>query len=562
MHEVESAQVTVDEMHHRFLHVHDMDKVRRSPPPSPRAPSARWSSATPSGAPTASSAASRRKASTPPPSTATSASGVREQALKDFDDGKLHVLVATDVAARGIHVDDVDVVIHYDPPTDHKTYLHRSGRTARAGESGVVVTLVLWNQELEVKRLQKRIGWSTSPSSRSSPTIPASGTCWPGIPPRSWSLPDRPTRAWLTALRAWAGDGSVAARPLLAGLTRELFVREGLAGTQVELLDAEGIDGFPPMPDGAGADLLGLAHEALLAPADRKARGAHYTPPALADRLVALSLPPTAAAVLDPACGGGAFLLAAGRALVARGRSAGEAVRCLHGIDVDPLAVEVARAATALWSGGTPAKVTVGDFLVLAPEPPAVGGGSGATTDGFDAVIGNPPFASPLRVTTSRSGSSPGAYTDTAGLFLLRALDLLRPGGRVGLIQPQSVLTSRDADGVRAAVEERAALRALWVAEERVFAASTHVVAVIAEKGGAAGPVDSTADRPSSPAAGHRARGGRWRPGPGGCPRWTWGRGRRSARSPRRRPGSVTSSTGCSTTSPRTAPVCHSSPPA
>jgi SAM-dependent methyltransferase len=308
--------------------------------------------------------------------------------------------------------------------------------------------------------------------------IPASGTCWPGIPPRSWSLPDRPTRAWLTALRAWAGDGSVAARPLLAGLTRELFVREGLAGTQVELLDAEGIDGFPPMPDGAGADLLGLAHEALLAPADRKARGAHYTPPALADRLVALSLPPTAAAVLDPACGGGAFLLAAGRALVARGRPAGEAVRCLHGIDVDPLTVDVARAATALWSGGAPAAVTVGDFLVL------------ARTDGFDAVIGNPPFASPLRVTTSRSGSSPGAYTDTAGLFLLRALDLLRPDGRVGLIQPQSVLTSRDADGVRAAVEARAALRALWVAEERVFAASTHVVAVIAEKGGAAGPVD------------------------------------------------------------------------
>jgi superfamily II DNA/RNA helicase len=52
----------------------------------------------------------------------------------------------------------VDVVIHYDPPSDHKTYLHRSGRTARAGESGLVVSLVLWNQELEVKRLQKRLG--------------------------------------------------------------------------------------------------------------------------------------------------------------------------------------------------------------------------------------------------------------------------------------------------------------------------------------------------------------------------------------------------------------------
>ena len=73
--------------------------------------------------------------------------------------GSVEVLDAnTDVAARGIHVDDIDVVIHYDPPSDHKTYLHRSGRTARAGESGVVVSLVLWNQELEVKRLQTRIG--------------------------------------------------------------------------------------------------------------------------------------------------------------------------------------------------------------------------------------------------------------------------------------------------------------------------------------------------------------------------------------------------------------------
>ena len=68
------------------------------------------------------------------------------------------MLVATDVAARGIHVDDIDIVIHYDPPEDHKTYLHRSGRTARAGESGIVVTLVLWDQKGEVRRLQKRIG--------------------------------------------------------------------------------------------------------------------------------------------------------------------------------------------------------------------------------------------------------------------------------------------------------------------------------------------------------------------------------------------------------------------
>jgi len=82
----------------------------------------------------------------------------REKSLADFMAGQLSVLVATDVAARGIHVDDIDVVIHYDPPEDHKAYLHRSGRTARAGQGGLVVTLLLWDQELEVRRLQKRLG--------------------------------------------------------------------------------------------------------------------------------------------------------------------------------------------------------------------------------------------------------------------------------------------------------------------------------------------------------------------------------------------------------------------
>ena len=81
----------------------------------------------------------------------------RERALADFQDGKLPVLVATDVAARGIHVDGVDVVIHYDPPEDHKAYLHRSGRTARAGEAGVAVMLSLWNEENEVRVIQRRL---------------------------------------------------------------------------------------------------------------------------------------------------------------------------------------------------------------------------------------------------------------------------------------------------------------------------------------------------------------------------------------------------------------------
>ncbi len=84
----------------------------------------------------------------------------REKALKQFTEGTIHVLVATDVAARGLHIDDVDTVVHYDPAEDHKDYLHRSGRTARAGNSGLAVTLVLWDQQLDVAKLQKRLGLS------------------------------------------------------------------------------------------------------------------------------------------------------------------------------------------------------------------------------------------------------------------------------------------------------------------------------------------------------------------------------------------------------------------
>ena len=81
----------------------------------------------------------------------------REKALADFSSDKLHVLVATDVAARGLHIDGVDVVIHYDPPEDEKAYLHRSGRTARAGSEGVVVSLLLWNQLVEAEVIQRRL---------------------------------------------------------------------------------------------------------------------------------------------------------------------------------------------------------------------------------------------------------------------------------------------------------------------------------------------------------------------------------------------------------------------
>jgi superfamily II DNA/RNA helicase len=83
---------------------------------------------------------------------------LRERTLGDLASGKRPVVVATNVAARGLHVDDIDVVIHYDPPADYKSFVHRSGRTARAGESGLVVTLVEWDQVEDVQRLQRASG--------------------------------------------------------------------------------------------------------------------------------------------------------------------------------------------------------------------------------------------------------------------------------------------------------------------------------------------------------------------------------------------------------------------
>ena len=82
----------------------------------------------------------------------------RTRSLRQFIDGNVQALVATDVAARGIHVDDVASVIHYDPPEDHKTYLHRSGRTARAGRGGLVVSLLQPEQMGDARRMQRRLG--------------------------------------------------------------------------------------------------------------------------------------------------------------------------------------------------------------------------------------------------------------------------------------------------------------------------------------------------------------------------------------------------------------------
>jgi len=158
-HEVESDEPTVEEMEHRFLFVHEMDKVKVA-------------AAIANGVDrvlmfcnykrTADKLVRelRKEGITAAPIHGDLSQAARERSLADFMAGKVPVLVATDVAARGIHVDGVDVVIHYEPTDDHKNYIHRSGRTARAGEQGVAVTLMLWNEENAIRTVQRRLGLS------------------------------------------------------------------------------------------------------------------------------------------------------------------------------------------------------------------------------------------------------------------------------------------------------------------------------------------------------------------------------------------------------------------
>jgi superfamily II DNA/RNA helicase len=158
-HEVESDQPTVDLMEHRFLKVHQMDKVTVAASIIGGADRCLVFVRTKRGADRVSSDLRREGVKV----------GVihgdlpqknRSRAMADFGSGAIRALVATDVAARGLDVKGVDVVLHYDPAEDHKAYLHRSGRTARAGKTGVAVSLVLWDQEREADALQKRLGIS------------------------------------------------------------------------------------------------------------------------------------------------------------------------------------------------------------------------------------------------------------------------------------------------------------------------------------------------------------------------------------------------------------------
>jgi superfamily II DNA/RNA helicase len=94
----------------------------------------------------------------------------RDRALAGFKTEKIETLIATDVAARGIHVDDVACVVHFDPPVDAKTYVHRSGRTARAGATGTVVSFVAREQRAASRKLRSELGMLAASSEHRPPT--------------------------------------------------------------------------------------------------------------------------------------------------------------------------------------------------------------------------------------------------------------------------------------------------------------------------------------------------------------------------------------------------------
>lgn len=257
------------------------------------------------------------------------------------------------------------------------------------------------------------------------------------------------------------------------------------------------------MAAGAGGHERALADRGL-----RKELGAYYTPPDVVAGLLDLVLDPllaersrsgadavAALRVLDPACGTGNFLVAAAErivgALVALGvdlaAATGRAVRCVRGIEIDPGTASLCRSALkALHPQGGGRSIIRGDAL---GEAGLVRAGS------FDLVIGNPPFLSQLASSTARDrdvaevlrarfGSAVGPYTDPAAVFVLAALEAARPdGGIVCLIEPVSLISARDAGGVRSAALAQARLQALWVAQQPVFDADIEVCAPILVRG-------------------------------------------------------------------------------
>jgi len=168
----------------------------------------------------------------------------RERALESFHRGQIDALVATDVAARGIHVDGVSAVVHLDPPADEKDYVHRSGRTGRAGAEGVVVTFVAPELRKDVTRMQKILKMPqgiTSPDADGLPVLERPVRKARAVAPRHED--ERTTRSG----RPGSGSPRRANAPRRSGATGR---RNGAPGARTESRTESRPDGSSPKPRG------------------------------------------------------------------------------------------------------------------------------------------------------------------------------------------------------------------------------------------------------------------------------------------------------------------------
>lgn len=317
-------------------------------------------------------------------------------------------------------------------------------------------------------------------------------------------------------LAAWAA-GTVThaeASHVVAAAAVSLAVSSGLAvddAAAPELI-RDGRDGVVGLdvPPGLVADPwdLGIVLEATHDAASRRRGGIHYTPRPVASGLAAIALADADSdiTVCDPSVGGGAFLLAAAETLRRQGSHPCDVLRRLSGIDIDPLAVAVTQASLGLWAAAdgcwpdTSPHLIVADALDADADADTSAGGPRDLQ--ADVIIGNPPFRNQLARGTAHGRDAlgrlrrrwkvdAGPYCDTAGWFLLAALELVAPGGRIVLVLPQSLLASADASPIRDHLEQRSTLTGLWIGDRGVFDAQVRVCAPMLQVH--AGPPPDTA---------------------------------------------------------------------
>ncbi|MEU7909116.1 DEAD/DEAH box helicase [Actinoplanes sp. NPDC049118] len=160
------------------------------------------------------------------------AQNARNRNLSAFSDGSAQTLVATDIAARGIHVDDIALVIHADPPVEHKAYLHRSGRTARAGAQGTVITLMTDDQQSDVRDLTRKAGIKPT-TTKARPGDALLAQLAPGE--RTFSAPVSPVAEPESESTGGGGGGGRSRRPRGAAHpagTRTAGATRGAGGTR------------------------------------------------------------------------------------------------------------------------------------------------------------------------------------------------------------------------------------------------------------------------------------------------------------------------------------------